>query len=110
MLKSTGDKNILIHSYCFPVQANRRLHYFLHTACLLWEEYSPYTSHTQSYRFLGKKVLLMYEDRKGEKEKGKGNNKNCLGKKLSKAVWQVPKGFSFRFFILLWLFFFFFSF
>lgn len=80
MLKSIGDKKILIHSYCFLVWANRRLHYFLHITCLLWEEYSPYTSHTQSYRIPGKKVLLMHEDRKGEKGKGRGNNKNCHGK------------------------------
>lgn len=61
MLKSTSDEKI-IHSYHFTLQVNRRLHYFLHTTCLLWEEYSSYTSHMQRYTFLGKKVLLTYED------------------------------------------------
>lgn len=96
MSKSISDKKIPINSYNFPLQVNSRLHYFLHAASLL-QEYSSYTSHTQSYSFLGKKVLLAYEDRKGEKGKGRGNNKNSLGKKLSKAVWQVLKGLGFLF-------------
>lgn len=54
------------------LQVNIRLHYFLHSACLLCEENSSCTSIMQSYNFLEKKVLLTYEDRKGKKAKGKG--------------------------------------
>lgn len=36
MLKNISGEKFLIHSYDFPLQANRRfLDYFLHIACLI---------------------------------------------------------------------------